>query len=163
MDGIVTPMVRAIVAKYGAIRSGVRMYQANFLPASMPTCTALSSVLATRAGGGECWAAGGQGPAIYAANAGFDVQHTGQITLDGLAHFVAKSAAVAYVQQVIASAYAAAPGGVGSMTDPVYGLDFGGSSTTKRVLLVVGIVGAAAALAYAARQARVRRYLHLPA
>jgi hypothetical protein len=35
--------------------------------------------------------------------------------------------------------------------------------TTKRVLLVVGIVGAAAALAYAARQARVRRYLHLPA
>lgn len=149
MNSVVTPMYKGIVAKYGSIGSGTRAYQANFLPASMPTCTSLTSVLASQNGGGECWSVSAATSAsIYSANPGFDYQKKGNIQLGDLAHFIAKSAANSYVQQVIASAYALRPSE--TETDPVYGVDFGGgSSTTQNVAAFLGTIAIGGAALWA--------------
>lgn len=145
---IVTPMYVAIEKKFGGIRSGTRAYQANFLPATLATATSLSSVLA-RSGG-----------AVYAENSGFDYQHKGTILVSDLAHAISKSASASYPRQVIASAYAQAPSGVGAVTDPVYGLDFGAGdgsgSPAKNIAILVGIAGLGFAGIWAAREWRVR-------
>jgi hypothetical protein len=153
LTGIVSPMYKAIVRKFGALRSGTRCYQANFLPATLATAKDLGSVLAR------------QGGAVYAANAGFDWQHQGTITVGDLAHFISKAAAAPTVKSVLASAYAIAPSGVGPMTDPVYGLDFGSGpgapSTLRNVAALVGIVALGSAAVWMVRQATIRRHLAL--
>ena len=110
ISSVVAPMYRGIVARYGAINSGTRAYQGNFLPATLATAKSLSSVLAT------------QGDAVYNANSGFDWQQTGDITVGDLAHAIAKSAASSAVQSAIAQTYDLRPGE--SPRDPVYGTDF---------------------------------------
>ena len=152
LTGVVTPMYQAITAKFGALRSGARVEQANFLPATLPTAKSLGSVLAS------------QGSAVYAGNAGLDWQHKGTITVADLGHFVGKAAAVPYVQSVIGSAYGVAPAGVGAPTDPVLGTDFGsaaaaGMTPGRYVAALVGILGLGAALAYLARQHVLARRL----
>jgi hypothetical protein len=102
------------VNNYGSLRSATRVEQANFLPATLKTATSLSSVLAS------------QGDAYYSANAGFDKNKTGQITVQDLANAMAKSAASSAVQSAIAQTYALRP--TESPHDPVYGDDFGVTS-----------------------------------
>jgi hypothetical protein len=151
MVGVVTPMYRAIVSKFGPLRSGTRVYQGNFLPATLATAPDWSSVIAT------------QGGAVYAANSGLDWQRTGVIRVSDLGHFVGKAAGNSYVQSVIASAYAVAPTGVGPESDPVAGFDYGsgpGSSDVARnVAMLVGILGLGASAAWLARQQVLRRHL----
>jgi hypothetical protein len=147
---VVAPMYLAIVAQYGPLRSGTRAYQANFLPATLATAKTLDSVLARRGG------------AVYAANAGFDWERKGTITVGDLAHFVAKAADTGPVKDAIAQTYALRPGE--SPHDPVYGEDFPqaapSSSSGARVavvaLAVVATVGAAAVGAELLRRYAIR-------
>ena len=120
--GPITSMFLANNAKFGALNSGTRCYQSNFLPATLP-CKSLDAVLATQAGGGECWTvSAGTSRSIYAANPGLDYQKTGAIRVSDLAHFIAKAAAAPLVQQAIAQTYAVRPNE--KPLDPVYGTDF---------------------------------------
>jgi hypothetical protein len=116
---VVAPYMNAQQSAFGALRSGTRVYQSNFLPATLKTATSLDSVIATQTH--PC--TGGRTNDVYCANSVFDYQKKGTITVGDLAHFVSKAAGNTYVQRVIASAYAARPGE--KETDPVYGLDFG--------------------------------------
>jgi hypothetical protein len=145
---IIAPMFAAIVAKYGSIRSGTRLYLANFLPAALPTCFALSSVLASKTGSPTCWSvSAAYSEAIYNANS-FDYQKTGVIRVSDLAHFVAKAASNAAVKSAIAKTYALRPGEV--MRDPVYGDDYPrGWSLSEKLLAAAALatVGAAALVA----------------
>lgn len=109
--GPIAGMFKAIVAKYGPIGSGTRAYQANFLPGTLSTDRALTSVLALR------------GSSVYSANAGLDYQGTGAIRVSDLAHAIAKAAATSSVRSAIAQTYALRP--YDSPEDPVYGTDFG--------------------------------------
>ena len=83
LAGVVLGMYEAIIAKYGPLRSGVRVYQANFLPASLSKATALDSVLARRPSGG-CPGGAANSQYVYCANSGFDTDHTGVITVGDL-------------------------------------------------------------------------------
>ncbi len=149
---VVTPFMASQIAAVGVRpQSGARVYQLNFLPATLPTAPSLTSVLARRPPGG---CPSGRSSSFYCANAGFDTARKGYIDVQDLADSVARQAAKPYVQSVIASAYAVAPAGVGSETDPVYGDDFapaaiaGGSSwgpalaLAASALVAIGLVGA---------------------
>lgn len=125
LAGVVAPMYQRIVARYGPIRSGTRAYQANFLPATLPTAASLSSILAVR------------GSAVYTANAGFDYRHTGAIRVSDLAHAISTAAASRAVQEAISQTYALRPGEMPH--DPVYGEDFSSSpSWLPWVALIAG-------------------------
>jgi hypothetical protein len=161
--GPVTAMFAQIIAKYGPLNSGTRTYLANFLPAYLSTAKSLTSVLAVK------------GSAVYNANAGFDYQHTGQITVGDLAYFIGKAAANPTVKALIAAVYAMAPPGVGPEQDPVYGTDYPNpnappqpnalslipSLTAGEWVLVVGGAGALAlgisALVWPAKTAAILR------
>jgi hypothetical protein len=150
MNALVTPMFKAIVAKYGPIRSGVRCYLSNFLPAALPTCFALSSVLASKTGSPTCWSVNpSYSESIYNANA-FDYQKTGVIRVSDLAHFVGKAASSSAVQSAIASTYALRPGE--SPRNPVYGDDYPvGWSLPEKLLAAAAAATVVTALAVAAR------------
>lgn len=121
---MVAPMYRAIIGQYGAIKSGTRAYQANFLPATLGKAKRLDSTLAM-------W-----GDNVYDANAGLDWQSKGTITVGDLAHFIQRAAKHPQVQAAIAHTYALRPGE--RPRDPVLGEDFGGGA---------GIFAAAAGIA----------------
>lgn len=146
LQTIVTPYMMSQISAFGALQSGTKVYQANFLPATLATATSLDSVLAVAPSGG---CGSGRTSNIYCANPGLDYTKKGTITVSDLAHFVAKEAAIPYVQNVIASAYAAAPDGVGPETDPVYGNDFpaGGGAVASSLGPVIGVSIAALGLA----------------
>lgn len=110
LSGMVGPAWKADIAKFGPIRSGTRLYQANFLPATLATAKSLSSVLAAKGGN------------VYLANAGLDYTHKGAITVSDLAHFISLASGHAAVKDAVAQAYALRPGE--SPKDPVYGDDF---------------------------------------
>ena len=141
---IVTGYMQAQVAAFGPLQSGTRVYQSNFLPATLRTAKTLDSVIASRPAGG---CPGGKSSNFYCANQGLDWQHDGTITVGDLAHFVAGSASLGYVKNIIASAYAIAPAGVGPETDPVLGLDFSsgmaGGPTSYAGPILLGLVGLA--------------------
>ncbi len=133
---VVTPEYANIQNQLGvAIRSGTKAYQLNFLPATLSTAGSLDSVLATEGNTNE-YGAGN----VYGANAGFDYQHKGTITVGDLAHFVAKAAANPTVQSAISQTYALRPSE--TMQDPVYGTDFGGNTAPtfnpKSLVIVAG-------------------------
>ena len=94
---VVTPFWLAIVKAHGPLNSGTRVYQANFLPATLGVATELTSILA------------GPGGSVYAANSGLDYQHTGAIRVSDMAHSVAMAASNPQVQAAIASTYALRP------------------------------------------------------
>jgi hypothetical protein len=124
---VVLPFLKA----YANVRSATRLYQANFLPATLATAKSLSDVVSTR------------GDPYYAANAGLDANRNGVITVSDLASVMAKDAASSAVQHAIASAYAIRPGE--SPKDPVYGEDFGWFSRPYVVASAILIGGAAVA------------------
>lgn len=124
----------------GQLYSGARVYQANFLPATLSSATALSDVVTAS-------------PTFVSANPSLDVNQDGQITLQDLADVVAKAAAVPQVQRAIAQTYTLRPDEVEQ--DPAYGTDFGGSVvsptglTTLQALAISLGIAAAAGLGYA--------------
>jgi hypothetical protein len=118
---------------YSPLKSGVRVYQANYLPATLKTATALSDVITASPS------------PYYNDNKGFDTAGKGYITLQDLADSVARAAAHPAVQNAIAAAYALRPGE--SPSDPVYGTDFL-HPVTKGVLIALGIIGVSGAIAY---------------
>jgi hypothetical protein len=114
------------------LNSGTRVYQANFLPATLKTQKALSSILAASPG------------AVYEANAGFDTGHTGVIRIQDLANAIARAAAQPAVQQAITAAYALRPGWFPK--DPVYGTDY--TPMWQTVAIASGILLGAGCIAY---------------
>jgi hypothetical protein len=148
MNGLVTPMYQNIVSSFGPINSGTRAYQANFLPATLATATSLSSVLAVK--GSVTFVPHSQltQAAVYSANSGLDYQHTGEIRVSDLAHFIARAVNTSAVQNAISQTYSVVPTGVGPMQDPVYGTDFSFSpgglfsmNTLGAVVLGAGLIG----------------------
>jgi hypothetical protein len=106
---VVLPSWGQMISATGVIpKSGTRVEQMNFLPASLKTATSLGDVL-TRSPS-----------ATYSANAALDVGHKGYITVTDISHFV--SHAVPAIQSVIAQTYALRPGE--TPQDPVFGTDF---------------------------------------
>jgi hypothetical protein len=109
----VAPYFKSAIATGGPIRSAVRAYQANFLPATLPTARALSSVLTTA------------GSLFYRWNPSLDAMHHGYITLADLALVMGRSALAPAVRAATARAYALRPSaGLAAMLSPVYGADY---------------------------------------
>jgi hypothetical protein len=122
---VVVGMLRDLSRTYGALRSGARVEQANFLPATLGKVGALDGVL-TRFP-----------EAAYTANHDLDSQNKGTITVRDLARFVGTAAKSSAVQSAIARTYELRPNE--RPRDPVLGEDFG---------LSLGPFAAAAAFAF---------------
>jgi hypothetical protein len=103
-----------IVARYGQLNSGTRVYQAEYLPGTLPSVTSLDGVLSRAPS------------AYYEDNKSFDHGGKGYITLDDLRMVVAAKAADGYVKSAIAQTYALRPSE--TPEDPALGTDFGGAS-----------------------------------
>jgi len=99
-----------VVSKYGPLSSGIRVYQAEYLPATIPTATSLSDVISSAPS------------AYYEQNRSFDPQGKGYITVGDLGNAVSSQLSKAYVQDAISQTYALRPWEF--ETDPVYGSDF---------------------------------------
>jgi hypothetical protein len=118
---VIAPYWAGHVKAYGAVRSGTRLEQGNFYPASLKTARTLGSVIVAADGRGV--ASSSENQAAYMGNKGaFDPHNTGQITVQGVADALERKLGAA-VQSAIAQTYNARPGE--SARDPVYGEDFG--------------------------------------
>jgi hypothetical protein len=159
--GVVTPYMLAYVHQFGPLNSGTRVYQANFLPGTLPYAKSLSSTLATQGSSADvCPGCHLSQAAVYHDNPGLDWQHKGSIVLGDLSHFIAKAASAAAVQSAISQTYALRPSE--SPNDPVYGTDFGSAANPSILEIVgysVGILGVATATALAIRELKMRRAL----
>ncbi len=116
---------------YSPLRSGTRVYQANYLPVTLATARSLSSVLARA------------GTSYYSSNAGFDTDRKGFITVQDLANSVARAAAQPAVQRAIAAAYALRPNE--SPQDPVYGQDYSPNARQYVIAASIALLGGAVA------------------
>jgi hypothetical protein len=126
-----------IIAQYGPLRSGTKCYQAEYLPATLKTATALSSVIASKANDPN---------GFYAQNTSLDANNDGQITLQDLANVVTAAAATAQVSQAIAQTYSLRPWEIPLQRNPALGDDFGFPWGTA--LSVAAILGGSLAVAY---------------
>ena len=149
---VVTPEFVGLQQRYGPLRSGLRIYQANFLPATLPVVKSLDGVLATQ--GHDDWGAGD----VYGANAGFDTQHKGTIVLGDLAAAVQKSAAAPAVVDALRQTYAARPQELPFKRDPVYGDDFGMKSLMGKPVAVVVVLGGLGLLAWSIHTGALGRW-----
>lgn len=130
---VITPYFASIVGKYGALRSGIRVYQAEFYPASLAYARGLSSKIVSAPS------------SAYSANAAaFDPAGKGYITPADLGTAIQKMIGQSYVLDAIARAYALRPWEIEQ--NPVYGTDFGDPIAT--VLIALGILGTAGWIAY---------------
>jgi hypothetical protein len=126
IEKFVAPMLRAIARQYGRLASGARVYQANFLPATLATSHGLDSVISRF------------GDRYYGPNHGLDWTNKGTITVRDLAHFIERAAADPHVQAAVGHTYDLRPGD--RPHEPVLGEDFGSSSN-------LGMFAAAASFA----------------
>lgn len=145
----------AAVHSAGPLRSGVRVYQAEYLPGTLNSAKKLDDVIAS---------ASNDPHGFYKANAGLDANHDGAITLADLATVVAASARQPAVQQAIKDTYAARDSMAGNPfskpppTDvnwDVYGDDYpqgGGGSDTNNVIAAVAVLVLAGAVAYGIKE-----------
>lgn len=126
IDTVVRGMLLDLVHRFGPLKSGARVEQANFLPATLPSVTTLDGVLARF------------GDSAYSGNADLDTQHKGTITLGDLANFVGRNVRGATVQSALQQTYELRPGV--AMRDPVMGEDFlsGGGSTLGTLSAAAG-------------------------
>ena len=90
---VVLPYMKSVVQRFGALNSGTRVYQANFLPATLSTARSLSSVLTSSPS------------PFYTSNMGFDPNRKGYITLGDLSTAVARAASTSTVQRAIVQTY----------------------------------------------------------
>jgi hypothetical protein len=118
LSTIVAPMFLEAVRQFGPLRSATRVYQANFLPATLTKEKSLDSVLAHRGNTNE-WSAGD----VYGANSSLDWSGRGTITVGDLAHFMTQKSVTPAVKSAIAETYALRPGE--TPHDPALGEDFG--------------------------------------
>jgi hypothetical protein len=109
---VVAPYFARLVKLEGPLRSGVRVYQGNYLPGTLRTARALWQVIA--------W----KGTPAYDANVVLDASRDGAITVSDLALVVAEHAASSDAQAALSAAYAARPTERASRSNPVYGKDF---------------------------------------
>jgi hypothetical protein len=134
LSTVVKGYFQRIVNKYGSLQSGTRVYQAEYLPATLSTATSLSDVLTSAPS------------QYYEDNKSFDLDGKGYITLGDLSQVVARQAAKGYVQDAIAQTYALRPGE--TPRDPALGTDFGaGKNSIVPVLIAAGLATAAVAVA----------------
>jgi hypothetical protein len=106
----VLPYMQANVKMFGPLLSGIRVYQANFYPASLKYAKTLDSTIVAAPS------------AAYEANQILDPSHDGRITPRDLATVLTKQVAKPYVVAAIAACYAVRP--FEHETDPVFGIDF---------------------------------------
>lgn len=134
LEQVVLPYLQGVASIYGGFTSGIRVYQANFYPASLRYAKGLDDVIVKS-----------PDPA-YTYNAIFDKAKKGWITPRDLGLAIASQLPHAGVQQGIAAAYQYAPQ-MGPPEDPVYGKGwrFGMAST---IAIALGTLGVAGALAY---------------
>src|SRR5882672_2473418 len=121
LQNVVLDYFKAVVAKYGKLKSGIQVYQAEFYPASLLTARGLDDVIVSAPS------------AAYEANRGFDKTGKGSITPRDLGDAVASQAVHPAVQAAIAEAYAKRPWLF--QTDPVYG-----GMTRKQAWTAVAVV-----------------------
>jgi hypothetical protein len=145
---VVLPRYKYLVSKYGAIGSGARAYQGNYLPATLATARSLTSVLASRADDPHGW---------YRDNPTLDVNKDGLITVGDLADLVSREAADPFVKDAIDRAYTLRPGE--SPKDPALGTDFRrGLSHGQAAAIGVGMIALATTIAWTMHDPRpVRR------
>jgi hypothetical protein len=146
LSTVVRPYFRSQVATFGPLTSGIRVYQAEFYPASLKYATGLDDIIVSAS------SASGQDRAAYAANAGFDKNGKGYISPRDLGAAIASQVSKPYVQKAIADTYALRPGE--TPEDPVFG---SGGDVTRALAWGVGIVAVTGALAYAMTRPKTRR------
>jgi hypothetical protein len=134
---VVLPYFQTYARKYGQFGSGIRVYQAEYYPASLGYARGLDDIIV---------AAPSQ---AYNDNSQFDVAHKGYITPRDLGATIATQAAKTYVQNAIAQTYALRPGE--SPKNSVYGTDFSGIGV-KEVAIAAAIAGVIAGGAYLAQE-----------
>lgn len=120
LHSVVSPFLSGLIRSFGPIRSGTRLYQANFVPASLPIATSFDDVVVGK--GGRRY--NGQEGSFYDANLVLDIgtssdplgrdglHHKGKITVGDLAARVAAMAEVPQVAHAIELAYKVKPPGV---------------------------------------------------
>jgi hypothetical protein len=106
----VGPYFTRLVASYGPLRSGVRVYQANFQPATLQRVRALFQVVAWR------------GSPAYEYNRGLDALRDGAITMSDLGIVVERAARRPEVMAAIAAAYVLRPDE--TPTNPTLGAEY---------------------------------------
>lgn len=119
----VVPYFRQLAA-YG-IGSATRAYQANLLPATLPTVRGLGQIVALG------------GSSAYRSNAALDIFHHGAITLADLAVVMTKASAAAPSRAATARAYALRPAAAPPMP-AVYGTDFAPAGPSLALAAVAG-------------------------
>lgn len=124
----VGPFLAGVVSRYGDLRSGVRVYQANYLPGTLPTIRKLWQVVAWR---GSPW---------YDYNQTLDVLRDGAITLSDIAWKVAEASRRPEVLAATLAVYMQRP--AETPTNPVFGADY---TDPKWWVLAPVLVGAYAA------------------
>jgi hypothetical protein len=154
---VVKGYLSAAVHSYGPLRSGVRVYQAEYLPATLGTARKLTDVIAS---------ADNDPHGFYRSNPSLDPNHDGEITLADLATVVAAEARKPIVQQAIRETYAARDSAVKTSSSPedvnwiVYGDDYSVADRYPMASkIAVGILIAAAGLSvgYAIESGAARR------
>lgn len=110
----VLPHMRAIVARYGPIRSATRAFQANFLPGTLPTARGLTQIVVPFSPSKG---------SVYASNALDPLHHRGILVSD-LALAMAHASKQTDVRDAVSRAYAMRPSEPVPTVDPVYGSDF---------------------------------------
>lgn len=145
LNGLVAGSFKALVAKYGPIKSGTKAYIANFWPIALPNVPTLASIVTNNA-------------SVLAANPGLDVGNKGYITAGDMAHFIAKAAANPAVQSAIAQTYALRPDE--TPRDPVLGEDYSSAATSvgQTVAIVGGVTLGAAAVGVIALSVYERKH-----
>lgn len=181
----VAPYLKWLNDAYGPLRSGVRLYQGNWIPESLHLAHNFPDVIAAR--GGTRYK--GQEGAFYDDNASLDTNHDGRVTVGDIDNVIKAQLLRPSVDAAIAAAYVfrgePRPGVGAGLTDgprnPALGTDFdaqgryigGGAGPIVKpsgapssasfpwfpVLLGVGMVGAAgAAFWYLDKHGGPRRY-----
>lgn len=126
LRAIVVPRLTELSKRWGPLRSATRVYQANYMPATLKTAPGLASVVAWR------------GSPEYNANKILDVTRDGAITVSDLAWWMRREAAEPEAKAAILRAYELRSNE--SPSNVVYGRDFASP-------LTVGLAFAAVATA----------------
>jgi hypothetical protein len=155
LSTVVEGMLKELVSSHGPLRSATRVYQGNFLPATLASAKKLTDVITSAPS------------AFYTANSGLDVNHDGAITVGDLAAKMAHEAKKQAVQDAIRAAYAAREGAspLAAPTDVshiVYGDDFGLMQEIpwiKTGLIAAGILAVGGGIIYAIETHKLDKFI----
>ena len=131
IDRVIAPRLTTLAKHYGIPRSATRVYQSNFMPATLATAPALWSPVA--------WA----GSQEYASNPHVDRIGKGSITVSDFAALVASVKNAPELKNAIARAYQVRKTD-GPAREPIYGADFPGFGLLDLGALATLVAGASA-------------------